>query len=77
MGFSQNIVNLVLVKCKRSCCICHKFCGTKIELHHIKQVAEGGEDTEENCIPLCLDCHAEVKAYNPNILKGVAIAKRN
>ena len=76
MGFSQNIVNLVLVKCKRSCCICHKFCGTKIELHHIKQVAEGGEDTEENCIPLCLDCHAEVKAYNPKHPKGRSYSEK-
>lgn len=76
MGFSQNIVNSVLVKCKRSCCICHKFCGTKIELHHIKQVAEGGEDTEENCIPLCLDCHAEVKAYNPKHPKGRSYSEK-
>lgn len=42
----------------------------KIELHHIKQQSEGGEDTFENCIPLCFDCHAEVKAYDPRHPKG-------
>ena len=31
-----------------------------MELHHIKQVAYGGEDTFENCIPLCFDCHADM-----------------
>lgn len=30
----------------------------------------GGEDTADNCIPLCFDCHAEVKAYNPRHPKG-------
>lgn len=70
MGFPNNIANKVLVDCERCCSICHKFCGTKIELHHIKQVADGGTDTYENCIALCFDCHAEVKAYNPKHPKG-------
>lgn len=70
MGFPQTVAEKALVNCGRCCCICHKFCGTKIELHHIKQKADGGEDTFENCIPLCLDCHAEVKAYNPRHPKG-------
>ncbi|MCH5138165.1 HNH endonuclease [Clostridiaceae bacterium UIB06] len=41
-----------------------------MELHHIKQAADGGDDTLDNCIPLCLDCHAEVKAYDPHHPKG-------
>lgn len=77
MGFSQNIVNLVLVKCKRSCCICHKFCGTKIELHHIKQVAEGGEDTEVIAFLCVWIVMQRLKHTIQNILKGVATAKRN
>lgn len=36
-----------------------------MQLHHIIQEAEGGADTMDNCIPLCLDCHAEVGSYNP------------
>lgn len=70
MAFSQSIVERALVEGNRCCSICHKFCGTKIELHHIRQKADGGEDTFENCIPLCFDCHADVKSYNPRHPKG-------
>jgi hypothetical protein len=70
MSFPPNISEKALLDCGRCCCICHKFCGFKIELHHIIQKSEGGEDSYENCIPLCLDCHAEVKAYNPKHPKG-------
>ena len=70
MSFSSSVSDEVLVKCGCRCCICHVFCGTKMELHHIKQHADGGEDTAENCIPLCLNCHAEVNAYNPHHPKG-------
>jgi hypothetical protein len=65
MGFPNKVAEDALIACGRHCSLCHKFCGTKIELHHIKQSADGGEDTFENCIPLCFECHAEVKAYNP------------
>lgn len=70
MGFRQPVSEDALIACGRSCSICHKFCGPKIELHHIKQAADGGEDSFDNCIPLCLDCHAEVNAYNPRHPKG-------
>jgi hypothetical protein len=64
MAFSDTVVERLLVACHRHCCICHKFCGNKIEIHHIIPQAQDGPDTEENGIPLCLDCHAEVEAYN-------------
>jgi hypothetical protein len=70
MKFPKGIVEKALVACARYCCICHKFCGTKMELHHIKQRADGGDNTFDNCIPLCLDCHAEVKSYNSHHPKG-------
>ena len=53
-----------MVACGRSCCLCHKFCSSKIECHHIQPEGDGGADTYENCIPLCFDCHAEVGSYN-------------
>jgi hypothetical protein len=59
-----------LVACGRRCCICHKFCGTKIELHHIVAESKGGASTLENCAPLCFDCHADVGHYNPQHPKG-------
>jgi hypothetical protein len=41
-----------------------------MELHHIQQVADGGKDIFENCIPLCFDCHSDVGSYNSNHPKG-------
>ncbi len=70
MGFSTSVADDVFVRCRRHCCICDVFAGQKMELHHIKQVADGGTDSIDNCIPLCLNCHAEVKAYNPKHPKG-------
>lgn len=70
MGFPINVADEVLVRCGRHCCLCGKYVGQKIELHHIKQVADGGDNSVDNCIPLCFDCHAEVKAYNNLHPKG-------
>ncbi len=70
MGFSKTITEDALIASGRHCCICHKFCGTKIELHHIIQTKDNGEDSFDNCIPLCFDCHADVKSYNPKHPKG-------
>jgi hypothetical protein len=75
MAFPDKVAERALLDSARHCCLCHVFCGTKIELHHIRQKADGGEDTYENCIPLCLNCHAEVKAYNPNHPKGRAYSE--
>ena len=41
-----------------------------MEIHHIKAKADGGEDTFENAIPLCFDCHAIVRQYDPKHPKG-------
>lgn len=70
MGFSKKIVEDALISSGRHCCLCHKFCGTKIELHHIKQRKNGGEDSFDNCLPLCFDCHADVMQYNSEHPKG-------
>ncbi len=70
MSFSADIKDRVLVATGRCCAICHKFAGNNIELHHIKHRADGGEDTFENAIPLCFDCHAEVGQYDPKHPKG-------
>jgi hypothetical protein len=52
----------VLIKSKRHCCICGKWCGQRIEVHHIE---DSSDSSEENALPLCLDCHAEVRSYDP------------
>lgn len=70
MGFPKNIREDVLVACGRQCAICHKFCGTKIEIHHIIKRSEGGEDSFSNAIPLCFDCHSDMLSYDPTHPKG-------
>lgn len=70
MGFKESEVDRLLADCHRRCCICHKFCGFKMETHHIKQKSAGGEDNIKNAIPLCFECHAEVALYNPQHPKG-------
>ncbi|MFH0953973.1 MAG: HNH endonuclease signature motif containing protein [Verrucomicrobiota bacterium] len=37
-----------------------------MQLHHIRQKKNKGSNSLENCIPLCLECHAEVGTYNPD-----------
>lgn len=70
MSFPPDVAEKALLDCGRHCCICHIFCGFKIELHHILPKSDRGEDSYENCIPLCFNCHAEVKAYDPKHPKG-------
>lgn len=64
MGFNRTEANKLLVLCHRRCCVCHRYCGIKIELHHIQPTEDGGDDSIENAIPLCFECHAEVQLYN-------------
>lgn len=71
MGFSDDIRTNVLTRCKRHCCLCGKYAGVYMELHHIDQKADGGADSEENCIPLCFNCHGEVRSYNSHHPKGL------
>ena len=70
MPFQGPIKEEALLASGRHCCLCHKFCGLKIELHHIDLTAESGEDTFDNCIPLCFDCHADMKSYDHKHPKG-------
>lgn len=73
--FPPNIKREVLLKCKRYCCYCENYKGTNIEVHHIVQQANGGNDTIDNAIPLCFDCHSEIGSYNPNHPKGNRFTK--
>ena len=75
MPFSDKVKEDAMIACGRRCCICHKFCGNKMEVHHIVPQKDGGPDDFENAIPLCFDCHAEVAAYNVNHPKGVKFSK--
>ena len=47
-----------------------------MEVHHIKAKADGGPDTFENAIPLCFDCHAMVRQYDPKHPKGIKFSEK-
>lgn len=69
MAFDRKEVDELLTACHRRCCICHKFCGIKIETHHIED--DRGDDIC-NAIPVCFECHAEMRLYNPKHAIGRA-----
>ncbi len=68
--FALETKTRAMIACGRRCCLCHKFTGVGMECHHITPHAQGGEDTYENCIPLCFDCHAEVGHYSSEHPRG-------
>jgi hypothetical protein len=70
LAFNRNEVEELLKKCHRRCCICHRFCGVKMETDHINPKAESGDDSIDNAIPLCFDCHAEIHSYNDKHARG-------
>ena len=63
-------VKRLLAECHRRCCICNRFCGVKIEIDHIIPKSEGGDDTIENLIPVCFECHADIHSYNTKHPRG-------
>ena len=70
MGFSKKVQRDVLIGCARHCCVCHRYKGIKIEVHHLVQNAKGGSNTFENAIPLCFDCHCDAGHYSSNHPRG-------
>jgi hypothetical protein len=70
MAFPDGEATKLLAACHRRCCVCHRFCGVKMELDHMVPAAEDGPDTIDNAIPLCFECHAEVHAYNDQHPRG-------
>ena len=62
MAFPDGAVGQLLADCKRHCCVCWRWCGTKMHLHHITARSNGGSDDIDNAIPVCLDCHAEIES---------------
>lgn len=70
MGFSTKIKNETLIDSARHCCVCHRYKGVNVEVHHIEPEASGGKNTYENAIALCFDCHADAGHYNPSHPRG-------
>jgi len=76
MGFPREIKTKALIASARHCCVCHRYKGLKIEVHHIEPVAKGGPDTFDNAIPLCFDCHSDAGHYNLQHPKGLKLTKK-
>jgi hypothetical protein len=70
MPFSRTIREKALVAAARHCCVCHRYKGVKVEVHHIEPEEEGGSNGFENAISLCFDCHADAGHYNPRHPRG-------
>jgi hypothetical protein len=68
--FRPEEVEALLVACHRRCCICHRFCGVKMEIDHVEGAAADASGNIANAIPLCFECHAEVHHYNPEHPRG-------
>jgi len=70
MGFSKDIRIEALKLSARHCCVCHRYKGIKMEVHHLIQEADGGANTLENAIPVCFDCHSDAGHFNDRHPKG-------
>jgi hypothetical protein len=64
--FSENDRIKVLLWCSRHCCLCGKFVGIGIELHHIDKMSSD----IDNAPPVCFDCHAAIGHYNDLAPRG-------
>ncbi len=60
--FPQEVADRLLADCRRHCCLCLRWAGHRMHIHHIVPESSGGSGSHDNGIPVCLDCHAEVES---------------
>jgi hypothetical protein len=75
MPFSPATREEVLVRSRRSCCVCRAFAGRDVDVHHIIPSSEGGSDEIDNAIALCDRCHSEAGHYNPKHPLGIKYSR--
>src|SRR6266404_4863586 len=75
MSFPAAVRERALVASARHCCVCHRYKGVKVEVHHIVPEATGGSDDFDNAIVLCFDCHADAGHYNPEHPRGTKFSQ--
>lgn len=70
MPFPSKVREQALVAAARHCCVCHRYKGVKVEVHHIVPETKGGTNRLDNAIALCFDCHADAGHYDPEHPRG-------
>jgi len=70
MRFNPAVREQALVAAARHCCVCRRYRGVKIEVHHIVPEASGGTSDVDNAIALCFDCHTDAGHYKPEHPRG-------
>jgi len=70
MPFPPSVRRDALIASARHCCVCHRYKGVKVEVHHIVPESEGGTNDLDNAIVLCFDCHTDAGHYNPSHPRG-------
>lgn len=58
-NIAPELIDKMMIKCARRCCICRRFRPTKRQVHHIVERNQGGTDDEDNLIVVCLSCHTD------------------
>ena len=65
-----NFANGICECCKKSAPFIKEDGDTFLEVHHLKQLADGGSDTTTNAIAVCPNCHRELHfGKNKSIIK--------
>ncbi len=70
MTFPAFVKQSALASAARHCCVCRRFKGLYLDVHHIKLESEGGSNDLSNAIALCFDCHGDAGHYNPKHPRG-------
>ena len=70
MPFSAKTKQQALTRSGRRCCLCLAYKGIKVEVHHIIPANISNDNSLDNAITLCFDCHSDVGHYNPKHPKG-------
>jgi hypothetical protein len=68
MPFSEGIKQKVKERAHFKCCLCREAWAS--DVHHIKPESEGGENTDDNAVPLCATCH-DLFGGNPDKRKFI------
>lgn len=65
MSLFDDNAKIVLANCGRCCCLCRRFLPIRLQVHHIVERQESGDDELDNLIALCVTCHIDVHTKAP------------